>query len=125
MGQLVVEISVVGARAIDGSMATHGCVENQHTHHILDVTIAPARVEPQIITQAVDLWKAVAEGLDYVGTMAVEMFVTADGKVIVNEIAPRPHNSGLPSTPAHESVSTAAACRGPAVGDATRHRPPS
>lgn len=90
----VCEVSVVGARGTDGRMATHGCVENQHTHHILDVTIAPARVEPQIIAQAVELWKAVAEGLDYVGTMAVEMFVTSDGKVIVNEIAPRPHNSG-------------------------------
>jgi 5-(carboxyamino)imidazole ribonucleotide synthase len=71
----VCEVSVVGARGVDGRMATHGCVENQHTHHILDVTIAPARVEPRIIAQAVELWEAVAEGLDYVGTMAVEMFV--------------------------------------------------
>ena len=90
----VCEVSVVGARGADGKMAVHGCVENQHTHHILDVTISPARVEPAVAAQAVDLWEAVAEGLGYVGTMAVEMFVTAEGAVLVNEIAPRPHNSG-------------------------------
>ncbi|MCB1228018.1 MAG: 5-(carboxyamino)imidazole ribonucleotide synthase [Verrucomicrobiales bacterium] len=90
----VKEVSVVGARGMDGSMAVHGCVENEHADHILDVTIAPARVEPATADQALALWRAVAEGLDYVGTMAVEMFVTADGGVMVNEIAPRPHNSG-------------------------------
>ena len=90
----VCEISVVGARSIDGSTAVHGCVENPHEHHILDVSIAPARVSPEIAAQALALWQAVAEGLDYVGTMAVEMFVTADDRVLVNEIAPRPHNSG-------------------------------
>ena len=88
------EVSVVGARSVDGGMAVHGCVENIHEHHILDVTISPARVPATITDQALALWKAVAEGLDYVGTMAVEMFVTADGRVLVNEIAPRPHNSG-------------------------------
>lgn len=90
----VMEVSVVGARAIDGSTATHGVVENIHDRHILDVTIAPARVSPEVEKQALQLWQAVAEGLDYIGTMAVEMFVTADGRVLVNEIAPRPHNSG-------------------------------
>ncbi len=90
----VMEISVVGARALDGSTATHGVVENIHDRHILDVTIAPARVTPEIAAEALKLWQAVAEGLDYVGTMAVEMFVTVDERVLVNEIAPRPHNSG-------------------------------
>ncbi|MBV6498048.1 MAG: N5-carboxyaminoimidazole ribonucleotide synthase [Prosthecobacter sp.] len=90
----VCEVSVVGARGVDGRMAVHGVVENQHAHHILDVTIAPARVGPEVVEQALELWEAVAEGLDYVGTMAVEMFVTAEGRVLVNEIAPRPHNSG-------------------------------
>ncbi len=90
----VSEVSVVGARGVDGSIATHGCVENIHDRHILDVTLAPARVAPEVVQQALALWQAVAEGLDYVGTMAVEMFVTADGEVLVNEIAPRPHNSG-------------------------------
>ena len=90
----VMEVSVVGARAVDGSTATHGVVENIHDRHILDVTLAPARVTPAIEKQALALWAAVAEGLHYVGTMAVEMFVTGEGKVLVNEIAPRPHNSG-------------------------------
>ena len=90
----VSEVSVVGARSVDGSTAVHGCVENVHEHHILDVTISPARVSAEIVNQAMSLWKAVAAGLDYVGTMAVEMFVTAEGRVLVNEIAPRPHNSG-------------------------------
>ncbi len=122
----VCEISVVGARGIDGSMATHGCVENQHTHHILDVTIAPARVEPQIIAQAVELWKAVAEGLDYVGTMAVEMFVTTDGKVIVNEIAPRPHNSGhytIDACVTNQFQQQQRAVCGLPLGDASQHTP--
>jgi 5-(carboxyamino)imidazole ribonucleotide synthase len=90
----VCEVSVVGARDVFGKMAVHGVVENEHAHHILDVSIAPARVDEAVYARAIELWEAVAVGLDYVGTMAVEMFVTADGGVIVNEIAPRPHNSG-------------------------------
>lgn len=90
----VMEVSVVGARAVDGSTAVHGVVENEHADHILDVSIAPARVEAEVAAEALKLWEAVAAGLDYVGTMAVEMFVTAGGGVMVNEIAPRPHNSG-------------------------------
>ncbi len=122
----VCEVSVVGARGIDGSMATHGCVENQHTHHILDVTIAPARVDPQITEQAIALWQAVAEGLDYIGTMAVEMFVTADGKVIVNEIAPRPHNSGhytIDACRTNQFQQQHRAICGLPLGDATQHTP--
>jgi 5-(carboxyamino)imidazole ribonucleotide synthase len=90
----VCEVSVVGARDVNGRMAVHGCIENEHAHHILDVSIAPARVEAAVASRAIELWEAVAVGLDYIGTMAVEMFVTAGGEVIVNEIAPRPHNSG-------------------------------
>ncbi|MBL9146803.1 MAG: 5-(carboxyamino)imidazole ribonucleotide synthase [Verrucomicrobiaceae bacterium] len=122
----VCEVSVVGARSIDGSTAVHGCVENIHEHHILDVTIAPARVSPAVIQQALDLWNAVATGLNYVGTMAVEMFVTAEEKVLVNEIAPRPHNSG------HYTIDTCrtsqfgqqmrAVCGLP-LGDASAHTP--
>lgn len=90
----VSEVSVVGARSITGQMAIHGVVENIHANHILDISIAPARIESALADAAIELWEAVAVGLDYVGTMAVEMFVTAEGKVLVNEIAPRPHNSG-------------------------------
>ena len=122
----VMEVSVVGARAVDGSMAVHGCVENVHEHHILDVSIAPARVAPEIEAQALALWKAVAVGLGYVGTMAVEMFVTADGRVLVNEIAPRPHNSGHYTIDACRTSQFGQQLRavcGLPLGDASQHTP--
>ena len=122
----VCEISVVGARSITGRTATHGVVENEHAHHILDVTIAPARVEPDLIDQALELWEAVAVGLDYVGTMAVEMFVTSDGRVLVNEIAPRPHNSGHHTIDAcitNQFQQQMRAVCGLPLGDPTQHTP--
>jgi 5-(carboxyamino)imidazole ribonucleotide synthase len=122
----VCEVSVVGARDIEGNTAVHGCVENIHEHHILDLTIAPARVSPEIVEQALALWKAVAQGLDYVGTMAVEMFVTADGKVLVNEIAPRPHNSGHYTIDACRTSQFGQQLRaicGLPLGDASQHTP--
>jgi 5-(carboxyamino)imidazole ribonucleotide synthase len=122
----VCEVSVVGARAVDGSTAVHGCVENVHEHHILDVTIAPARVSPSVIEQALSLWNAVAEGLNYVGTMAVEMFVTADEKVLVNEIAPRPHNSGhytIDACLTSQFGQQMRAVCGLPLGDASAHTP--
>ncbi len=122
----ICEVSVVGARGMDGSMAVHGCVENQHTHHILDITISPARLGPEVMKQALDLWEAVAAGLEYVGTMAVEMFVTADGRVIVNEIAPRPHNSGhhtIDSCVTNQFQQQQRAVCGLPLGDASQHTP--
>lgn len=88
------EISVIVARGMDGACAAYVPVENQHSHHILDTTIAPARVAPEIAMRAEAIARHVAEKLDLVGLLAVEMFVTAGGEVLVNEIAPRPHNSG-------------------------------
>ncbi len=88
------EVSVVAARGQDGQFVPFACVENIHTHHILDFTLAPARVPAQTSAAAVDLARRVAEALNYVGTMAVELFVLHDGTLLVNEIAPRPHNSG-------------------------------
>lgn len=122
----VCEVSVVGARSVDGRMAVHGVVENRHTHHILDVTRAPASVEPAIASQALDLWEAVAEGLDYIGTMAVEMFVTEQGRVLVNEIAPRPHNSGhytLDACVTNQFQQQMRAVCGLPLGDPTQHTP--
>lgn len=120
----VAEVSVVGARAVDGSTATHGVVENIHDRHILDVTISPARVSPDIQEQALALWKAVADGLNYVGTMAVEMFVTADEKVLVNEIAPRPHNSGhytIDACVTNQFQQQLRAITGQPLGDPSQH----
>jgi 5-(carboxyamino)imidazole ribonucleotide synthase len=90
----VMEISVVCARARDGAFAHFAPCENIHAHHILDITIAPARIEPALAAEAAELAASIATALQYTGTLAVEMFVTSDGRLLVNEMAPRPHNSG-------------------------------
>jgi 5-(carboxyamino)imidazole ribonucleotide synthase len=88
------EISVIVARGFDGTCQSYVPVENQHRHHILDRTLVPARVAPEVAERAAGLARGLAEGLDLVGLLAVEMFVTTEGRVLVNEMAPRPHNSG-------------------------------
>ena len=88
------EISVIVARGADGAMAVFDAVENRHVHHILDTTIAPAAISDDLAAKAQAIARHIAESLDLVGLVAVEMFVTRDRKVLVNEIAPRPHNSG-------------------------------
>jgi 5-(carboxyamino)imidazole ribonucleotide synthase len=88
------EVSVIIARTEAGKTATYAPVENQHANHILDTTIAPARVKPEIAMRAVAIAKHIAVKLDLIGIIAVEMFVTHHGEVLVNELAPRPHNSG-------------------------------
>ncbi len=87
------EISVVLARAADGAEAAFPVVENHHARGILDVSIAPARTSFALATEAVRLANRLAAELEYVGVLAVEMFVVG-GKLLLNEIAPRPHNSG-------------------------------
>ena len=88
------EISVIAARDMAGRVATYVPVENRHVHHILDETIAPAPIDPAIAAEAERIARRVVERLDAVGLIAVEMFVTRTGAVLVNELAPRPHNSG-------------------------------
>ncbi len=88
------EVSVVAARGLDGSFAHYGAVENTHDRHILDVTIAPADVPPEVEPEAVEIAQGIFEELEIVGTACVEFFLTSDGEILVNEIAPRPHNSG-------------------------------
>lgn len=88
------EISVIVARGPDGRTEAYVPVENRHVNHILDTTIAPAAIGPDIAAEAEGIAARIAEALDLVGLLAVEMFVTRDGSVLVNEIAPRPHNSG-------------------------------
>ncbi len=88
------EVSVVLARGLDGSMAHYGAIENTHCRHILDVSQAPARVAPRVAKEAVALAEAVARALDFVGVLCVEFFITRDDRVLINEVAPRPHNSG-------------------------------
>ena len=88
------ELSVVAARGLDGAMADYGAVENRHRNHILDLTIAPASVPERVARDAQQLARAVLEALDVVGVLCVELFLARDGRLLINEIAPRPHNSG-------------------------------
>jgi 5-(carboxyamino)imidazole ribonucleotide synthase len=88
------EISVMAARGADGSIVTYDPAENRHRHHILDISIVPARVSPAVALEAAAIARRVAEALDYRGIMGVEFFLKTDGSLLVNEIAPRPHNSG-------------------------------
>ncbi|MEM1085506.1 MAG: 5-(carboxyamino)imidazole ribonucleotide synthase [Verrucomicrobiota bacterium] len=88
------ELSVMVARDADGRTATYDPAENRHRHHILDVSIVPARVPAEVADEARRIATEVAEALDYRGIMGVEFFQLPDGTLLVNEMAPRPHNSG-------------------------------
>ena len=99
------EISVVVARDVEGNIACYCPVQNTHKHHILHETIAPAPISAELSTEAERIARVVAQGLELVGLMAIEMFVTSplspplaggmeEGEILVNETAPRPHNSG-------------------------------
>jgi len=88
------EISVMAARGADGVTVTYDPAENRHRHHILDVSIVPARVSAAVSLEAAAIARRVAEALDYRGILGVEFFLKTDGSLLVNEIAPRPHNSG-------------------------------
>ena len=87
------EVSVVLAREACGDLRVFPLVENRHRHGILDVSIMPARVDTALAARAREVAAHIAMRLDYVGTLAVEFFVCA-GQLYVNEMAPRPHNSG-------------------------------
>lgn len=88
------EVSAIAARGVDGAVVVYDAVENHHRHHILDLSFAPARVPDATARAARDHVRRVAEALDLVGVVALEMFLLPDGTLLGNEIAPRPHNSG-------------------------------
>ncbi len=88
------EISVMVARGQDGETAAWPAVENRHVRHILDTTVAPAAVSPGVASKAGEIARHIAGEIGLVGVMGVEMFVTPGGDLLVNEMAPRPHNSG-------------------------------
>jgi len=90
---LDIEVSVVLARGTEGEVSSYPVSENIHAGGILDVSIVPARIDQAIKNKIINMAKDIAIALDYVGLMAVEFFIS-DGKILVNEIAPRPHNSG-------------------------------
>ena len=88
------EASVVAARAHDGSLVDYGLIANTHRNHILDVSLAPAPLAARLAREASDMVRGVLERLDVVGVLCVEFFVTRAGQLWINELAPRPHNSG-------------------------------
>ncbi len=88
------ELSVVTARGLDGRQASYPVVENRHQRHILATTVAPASVDLAVAGEAVALAEHIARELGLVGLLAVELFLSRDGRLLVNELAPRPHNSG-------------------------------
>lgn len=88
------ELSVVAARTLNGEFAAFPVFENTHANHILDVTFAPAAITPALARQACELAAGILAQLEVVGLLTVEMFLTRAGKLLVNELAPRTHNSG-------------------------------
>ncbi len=90
---LQTEVSVVAARTAHGGFVAYPVAENSHRHGILDLTVVPAYVSSRLADRAIGLAQAIADSLAYVGVLAVEFFIV-DGELLVNELAPRPHNSG-------------------------------
>jgi 5-(carboxyamino)imidazole ribonucleotide synthase len=88
------ELSVILARGADGDIATFPVAENRHRDGILETSVVPARISEKLAREACDLATAIAEAMDYAGVLGVEMFVASGDRLLVNEMAPRPHNSG-------------------------------
>jgi 5-(carboxyamino)imidazole ribonucleotide synthase len=117
------EISAIAARGADGALALYDPAENRHEHHILAVSRVPARQPPALLQAAREGAAAVAGALGLVGVVAVEYFVTADGRLLANEIAPRPHNSGhwtIEACPASQFEQQIRAAAGLPLGDPRR-----
>jgi 5-(carboxyamino)imidazole ribonucleotide synthase len=88
------ELSVILARGADGEIAVFPVAENRHSNGILETSVVPARISEKLAQEARELASAVAEAMEYVGVLGVELFVARGGRLLVNEMAPRPHNSG-------------------------------
>ncbi|MCC6366364.1 MAG: 5-(carboxyamino)imidazole ribonucleotide synthase [Bryobacterales bacterium] len=88
------EVSVVAARGLDGEFMHYGVIENEHRNHILDLSLSPARIPATVARDAAELARAVLEKLSVVGVLCVEFFLTHTDTLLINELAPRPHNSG-------------------------------
>lgn len=101
--QFTRELSVVAVRGADGQFAHYGPIHNQHRHHILDVSLCPARIPASVTQDAIEMTRVIVEQLDVVGVLCVEFFMTREGRLVVNELAPRPHNSGHLTIEAHRT----------------------
>ena len=123
---LACEVSVIVARNAAGDTATWPVAENRHRDGILDVSIAPARVSDDLADSARDVATRVATALDYRGVLCVEMFVTRQGQLLVNELAPRPHNSGhytIDACVTSQFEQQARVLAGLPLGDTRQHEP--
>jgi 5-(carboxyamino)imidazole ribonucleotide synthase len=120
------EISVVGARGLDGKFVYFGPMRNSHANHILDISVVPAGVGERTARDAIEITRTAFEKLDVVGVLCVEFFVAKNGDVMINELAPRPHNSGHVTLDAHVSCQfeqqVRAVCGLP-LGSTAQHRP--
>ncbi len=120
------EVSVVLARSQTGDSSCFPLAQNTHANGILDVSVAPAEVSDELTAQAIDAATAIADRLDYIGVLAVEFFITTDGQLLVNEMAPRPHNSGHYTLDACDSSQFEQQVRmicGLAAGSCEQHTP--
>ena len=97
------ELSIVCARGLNGDIAIYGPIANVHENHILSVSTVPAGFPDRVAQEAEKITRAILEEFDYVGTLCVEFFLAKDGRLLVNELAPRPHNSGHLTIDAHRT----------------------
>ena len=120
------EISVVGARGADGSFVAYGPMQNSHVNQILDVSFVPAAVKPGVAAEAIEIAREIFGRLEVVGVLCVEFFVDRNDRLLVNELAPRPHNSG------HLTIDACTTCQfeqqvravcGLPLGSPRQHRP--
>ncbi len=121
-----VEVSCIVARGGEGATAVYPLFWNQHRRHILDVTVCPAPVGPSVTRKAQELARRVAEAVGLVGLLTVEFFVTEEGELLINELAPRPHNSGHLTIEAAETSQFAQQVRtlcGQPLGSTSLRRP--
>lgn len=95
------ELSVVIARGQDGEVATYGPMVNSHRNHILDLSVWPSELPDRVVKEAIEIARSIVNDLNVVGVVCVEYFLANDGRLLVNEIAPRPHNSGHLTVDAH------------------------
>jgi 5-(carboxyamino)imidazole ribonucleotide synthase len=120
------EISVVGARGCDGSFVAYGPMQNSHANHILDIAFAPAAIDARVANEALAIAEEIFRRLEVVGVLCVEFFVDRNSRLLVNELAPRPHNSG------HLTIDACTTCQfeqqvravcGLPLGSPRQHRP--
>ena len=122
------EVSVVAARGVDGSIAIYEPFQNDHANHILDVTTCPAELPDAQRARIDEIARVALEGLDVVGVLCIELFLLPGGDVLVNEIAPRPHNSGHLTVDSHVTCQfqmQARAVAGLPLGSTERIGPPA